>query len=117
MQTDAWQMVQDGIRIAIVGLGFALAMVAVRFAWFAWKRGETFRVFGILAFGFLVITPAIISIQRFREPLLGLATATYFLGLVLGLVALRANYTVAPTWYRLGGKARARSDAKRDAAR
>jgi predicted membrane channel-forming protein YqfA (hemolysin III family) len=108
MQTDAWQMVQDGIRIAIVGLGFALAMVAVRFAWFAWKRGETFRVFGILAFGFLVITPAIISIQRFREPLLGL---------VLGLVALRANYTVAPTWYRLGGKARARSDAKRDAAR
>lgn len=103
MRTHGWQVVQDVIRLFIIGTGFMLAMVAVRFAWQAHKRHENFRVLGILSFGFLVLTPALTGITRFRDPLMWEATITYLIGLILGLLALRSNYVVAPTWWRLGG--------------
>lgn len=95
----------DVVRLVVIFVGFLLAMLCVRFAWLAWYRHrEKYRVAGILSFGCIVATPAIGALFRFDADINWWSYGTYFIGLLLGFVALYANYHIAPTWARLGGK-------------
>lgn len=89
------------VRVAILLVGFTLAMACIKFAWVAWKAGEPYRGWGLLSYGLFVITPAISGLFRFGEPLNWLTTATYALALFAGVMALRATYTIDPVWKKM----------------
>lgn len=104
---DGTYVAQNFLRLFIVGVGIFLAMLSLRFAWLSWaRRGERYRAYGILSFGFIVITPALSGLHNFGEPINWWSTTAYFIGMVLGLVAIYANYRIAPPWWRLGGRRR-----------
>ncbi len=97
------------VRLFVIFVGITLALMCVRFAYLSLRRkGERFRVFGILSFAFIVATPAITGLFRFDAPINWWSTTSYLIGLVLGLIALYSNYYVAPAWWRMGRGYRAR---------
>lgn len=103
------------IRLLVIFVGFTLALTCVRFAVIARRRGQGYRVPGILAVACLVITPSLTALYRLNEDVLVLPAITYIAGLVLALVALRRNYTVTPAAWRLGGKKHRDDESDRQA--
>lgn len=91
----------NGVRLLVCFIGFTLALTCLRFAWLASRTRQRYRMLGILSYGCVVATPSITGLSRFGQDVNWLATAVYLLGLVLGIAALAANYTVSPDWINL----------------
>lgn len=91
----------DLVRTVILLIGFTLALVCVKFAYLALRNGEGFRAWGLASYGFIVISPAVIGLFRYDQPLIWQSTVTYALGLFCGIMALRTVLTITPEWSRL----------------
>lgn len=96
-------LVADLVRLVLLMVGFTLAMSCVKFGYLALRHGEGYRGWGLASYALLVITPAIMTLHRFGEPLYVWAMVTYALAMVCGVISLRAAYTIDVYWTaRLG---------------
>jgi hypothetical protein len=107
------QVFDNTVRLFVIFTGFALGLACVRLAWVAWRRGDYDRLWGILAFGFLVLNPAIGGLARFDQAIFWPSTGTYLAGLLFGLVALGRRIAMYPPWKRVRSEWVTRADARR----
>ena len=94
--------VADVLRTLVLLIGFTLAMTCVKFGITAYRHGEGYRAWGLASYACLVLTPAIIGLYRYDEPLIIPAAVIYAVGMICGIVALRSTYTVHTSeWARM----------------
>lgn len=105
------------VRLVVVFFGITLALLCVRFAWQAWRRVEIERMWGTLSFGFIVVTPAVIGLLRFGEPLYWPSTFTFLAGLVCAVIALTYRVALSPPWKRVRARWKTRTEARRTVSR
>ena len=78
-----------------------MALISLKFAYITLRNGEGIRAYGLASYGFIVITPVVMGLFRYGQPLILPSTVTYIAGLVCGTLALRVVLTVLPEWVRL----------------
>lgn len=94
------QIAANSVRLLVIFVGFSIALLCLGVAVRAWRSGDRSWAIGITAVALLVAHPAVNGLTRFNAPLNPLGLTLYTLGLLLGFIALSANYTIAPDWIK-----------------
>lgn len=88
------------VRLFIIFVGFTLALVCLKIAYGHFRRREIDRMWGTLAFAFLVATPAVTGVLNFGKPLAWLPSSIYLIGLICGIIGLGYRVALYPPWKR-----------------
>jgi NhaP-type Na+/H+ or K+/H+ antiporter len=110
-------LLSDVIRLFVIFTGITLSLILVRFAAQAFKRRETQRVWSIMSYAALLLSPALTGIIRFGQPLNWWSTTAYIVGLVCAIVALSYRVVLSPPWRQFKQRWYTRQEARTTAER